>query len=238
MKIELLYPELSTLYGDIANIKVLSECSDSCEIVETSIGETPRFITSNDINLVYRGTMTEKAQLIMLDELFKYKNDIIDSIEAGQHMLLTGNSLELFGSKIIDSEGEIIECLDIFHHHATRDLLKRYNSLYVGEFNDMKIVGYKSQFSKSYYDHKYKPLFNTIRGVAFNDETNAEGIRYKNFMSTYLIGPFLILNPDFTIWLANEIGIENPKLPNEEAAREAYKFRLNEYLDPNTGFTF
>ena len=238
MKIELLYPELSTLYGDIANIKLLSECSENCEIIETNIGSTPRFIQSNDVNLVYRGTMTEKAQLIMLSELFKYKKEIINSIEAGQHMLFTGNSLELLGSRIIDSEGETIECLDIFHHNATRNLLKRYNSLYVGEFNDIKIVGYKSQFTKSYYDYKYEPLFNTVRGMAFNDETSAEGIRYKNFMSTYLIGPLLILNPDFTIWLANEIGIKNPEFPNEKAAREAYEFRLNEYLNPNTGFSY
>lgn len=238
MIIELLYPELSTLYGDIANIKILSECSENCEIIETNIGSTPRFIQSNDVNLVYRGTMTEKAQVIMLGELFKYKKEIINSIEAGQHMLFTGNSLELLGSRIIDSEGETIECLDIFHHHASRDLLKRYNSLYVGEFNDTKIVGYKSQFTKSYYDYKYEPLFNTIRGMAFNDETIAEGIKYKNFMSTYLIGPLLILNPDFTIWLANEIGIKNPKFPNEKAAREAYEFRLNEYLNPNTGFSY
>lgn len=238
MKIELLYPELSTLYGDIANIKILSECSENCEIIETNIGSTPRFIQSNDVNLVYRGTMTEKAQVIMLCELFKYKKEIINSIEAGQHMLFTGNSLELLGSRIIDSECETIECLDIFHHHARRDLLKRYNSLYVGEFNDTKIVGYKSQFTKSYYDYKYEPLFNTVRGMAFNDETSAEGIRYKNFMSTYLIGPLLILNPDFTIWLANEIGIKNPEFPNEKVAREAYDFRLNEYLNPNTGFSY
>lgn len=238
MKIELLYPELSTLYGDIANIKILSECSENCEIIDTNIGSTPRFIQSNDVNLVYRGTMTEKAQVIMLCELFKYKKEIINSIEAGQHMLFTGNSLELLGSRIIDSEGETIECLDIFHHHARRDLLKRYNSLYVGEFNDTKIVGYKSQFTKSYYDYKYEPLFNTVRGMAFNDETSAEGIRYKNFMSTYLIGPLLILNPDFTIWLANEIGIKNPEFPNEKVAREAYEFRLNEYLDPSTGFSY
>lgn len=238
MKIELLYPELSTLYGDIANIKILSECSENCEIIETNVGSTPRFIQSNDVNLVYRGTMTEKAQVIMLGELFKYKKEIINSIEAGQHMLFTGNSLELLGSRIIDSEGETIECLNIFHHHARRDLLKRYNSLYVGEFNDTKIVGYKSQFTKSYYDYIYEPLFNTIRGMAFNDETRAEGIRYKNFMSTYLIGPLLILNPDFTIWLANEIGIKNPEFPNEKVAREAYEFRLNEYLNPNTGFSY
>ena len=59
MIIEALYPEVCNLYGDLSNIRYLAR-SCGAEIVNTSLKETPRFVTE-DPALVYMGTTTERG---------------------------------------------------------------------------------------------------------------------------------------------------------------------------------
>ena len=40
----------------------------------------------------------------------------------------------------------------------------------------------------------------------------------------------LILNPKFTKWLLEDLGIEKPKLAFEKEALDAYEYRLNDYM--------
>lgn len=242
MKIEMLYPELTTLYGDSANVRYFQKSakdSDDIEIVETHIGEIPKFL-NEDIALVYRGTMTESAQKIMLKELLQYKVEITKKIEAGQRFLVTGNALELFGDEI-KIGNETIEALGIFPFYTKNEMPKRYNAIYVGKYKDKYVVGFKSQFSHIYFTNEQnaniKPLISTIRGIGLNKHTADEGIRYKNFMGTYLIGPLLVLNPFFVEDLFSEMGMDC-KLYFEDDAKEAYNKRVREYLNPNTGLEF
>ena len=181
----MLYPELSNLYGDSANIKYLKDSFPEIEIIETNIGECPTFLNKGKVDLVYRGTMTERGQQLFIDNASMYVDEMKDAIEQGQRFLVTGNAVEVFGKYIIDKTGEKIDCLKIFNYHTERDILaKRFNSLYVGRYNDIKIVGFKSQFGHSFYDDEIEPLFDTIRGPGFNNKETREGIHYKNFMGT------------------------------------------------------
>ena len=237
MIVEVLYPEICNLYGEGANVRYLEKSVEDLKIVNTNLNDKPCFI-SNNIDLVYMGAMTESSQKVAVDKLMPYKEEIKKAIEKGQRFLITGNALEIFGSYIEDVDEGKTECLDIFGFHTQREMTKRYSSLYLGKFNDLDIVGYKSQFTMSYYDKDLTPLFITKRGTAFNDrEEIKEGIKYNNFMATYLLGPFLIINPPFTKWLLEDIGV-NYQLSNEDAAYDAYNARVKEYSDPNIGFHY
>ncbi|MCI5825548.1 MAG: hypothetical protein MR006_02650, partial [Arcanobacterium sp.] len=98
------------------------------------------------------------------------------------------------------------------------------------------------------------PLFRTKRGVDFDGteiELNSaasqptsseggayssswgEGVRMNNFMGTYLTGPLLILNPPFTKWLLAQLGVNNPRLPFEEAAMDSYRTRVADFHEPS-----
>ena len=61
MKIEILYPELCTLYGDKGNMQYLKLCLPDAEFVETTLNAKPLFLTE-DIDLVYMCSMSEKSQ--------------------------------------------------------------------------------------------------------------------------------------------------------------------------------
>ena len=73
MKIEVLFPEVANLYGDLSNIEYLKKClNDDVEIIETSLNDEPAFVKQNDINLIFMAGMTEKSQEIVIKKLKPY----------------------------------------------------------------------------------------------------------------------------------------------------------------------
>ena len=245
MKIEVLYPEVANLYGDLENITYLKKSCPEIEIVKTHLTDDPLFVSEKP-DLVYMGTMTESAQLLVIEKLSEYKEALKARIDDGTLFLITGNALEIFGSSIKDKDGTEVECLGIFPTMAKRDMMNRYNSLWLGTFENMKIVGYKSQFTHSYRDENakgciypdFQAAFAAERGPGLNPDITGEGIRQNNFIATYIIGPILVLNPPLAKWMLRKMGASAPALAFEEAAMEAYDVRVKEYSNPDTGFYY
>lgn len=241
MKVEILYPEVANLYGDLMNIEYLKRSAQASgredfEVIETSLKSEPYFAKHDDLSLIYLGTMTEHTQELILTALTPYKERIRELIGKGQLFLFTGNSFELLGDYIECDDGSKIDCLKIFKTHAVRKMLQRYNSLYVGKFEDMDIVGFKSQFTHSYGE--YEGLFETVRGDGLSPETKMEGIHHNNFIGTYIIGPLLVLNPPFTKYLLGKMGVKDPAVCYEEASMDVYSHRLSEFMEPTRGLTY
>lgn len=240
MKIEVLYPEVCNLYGDLQNVEYLKRCllenGEEVEIIETSLKSVPYFAEHDDFSLIYMGTMTERSQELVLNALALYTSRIRSLISAGKVFLVTGNALEIFGEYIECDNGSKINCLKIFSTNAVRRMLQRYNSLYVGKFEGLDIVGFKSQFTHSYGE--YNGLFETVRGDGLNPQEKMEGIRENNFFGTYIIGPLFILNPPFTKYFLKLLNAKGDKLAYEEAAMDVYETRLREYMDPKRGLTY
>lgn len=238
MRIEVLYPEVCNLYGELGNVRFLKQSCPDIEVIETSLNEEPLFARKIP-DLIYMGTMTEKSQCIVLERLAKYKSRIEELIDEGARFLITGNALELFGQRIEDIDGTLVECLGIFDTVAKRDMMNRFNSLYLGSFDNMKVVGYKSQFTHSYFqgNAEHQGLFMTERGPGLNPDIKEEGIRKNNFMATYIIGPLLVLNPPFAKYILKECGV-NDSLAFEAEAMDAYQTRVTEYSEPDRGFYY
>lgn len=243
MKIEVLFPEICNLYGELWNVRFLERSYPDAEIIETSLTDEPLFATETP-DLIYMGTMSENSQLLVIEKLMPYKKRLMELIGSGAFFLITGNALEVFGKRIEDKDGTVVECLGIFRTYAVRDMRNRFNSLYIGDFADgedsMKIVGFKSQFTQSYLepDETPAPLFMTQRGPGLDPDMKEEGIRVNNFMATYVIGPLLVLNPPFAKYLLEKCGADRGELVFEDAAMEAYDARVREYSDPSTGFYY
>ena len=222
MIIEVLFPELCCLYGDQANMKYLSQCIPGATFHYTHNRCTPRFVTEQ-VDMIYMGAMSESKQEMALERLLPYKELLWQKIEAGMFVLATGNALEIFGQHIEDN-GRVIPALGYFSTHAKRDLINRHNSMFVGTFEGMKIVGNKSQYSFSFGNND-RPFIQVTGGYGMNMEDTTEGFRYRNFFGTYLLGPFLVLNPPFTKYLLKALGCDDT-LAHEEAMMDAYNHRL------------
>lgn len=227
MKIEILYPEIANLYGESGNINYLKKCFSNEKVKEIHINDKPIF-DYKEIDLIYMGSMSEKNQELIIKKLLPYKESIKEYIENNHIFIVTGNALEIFQQYILDGNQKI-ECLGIFKGYAVRNYEKRHNSLFLGDYDGIKIIGHKSQFTFSYDSNN--SFISRVRGVGMNKEDNNEGIKYKNFYGTYLLGPFLIFNPDFTKKILNL-----KTLPYEKSIYEAYNIRLGEFLDSKTEF--
>lgn len=225
MKIEVLFPELCNLNGDLANIKYLQKCIPSSQIIETNIQAKPAFINSK-VALIYMGALSEKSQELVIQKLKPYQKKIKELIQKGQVFLFTGNSLEILGKYILNEDGSKIKGLNIFNMIAKRNRLCRHNSIFLGEYKDIEIVGFKSQFSMLYKEDEKDYFIKVKKGIGINLESKLEGILKNNLFATSLIGPFLILNPSFTLELLEIMGVKEPHLAFEKEMFRAYQERL------------
>ena len=234
MRIEILYPEVCNLFGDSGNVRVLERLLPEAEVLRTPFGAAPRFLTE-EVSLVYMGAMTERTQERILPLLMPHREAIQKQVESGTVFLCTGNAFELFGTAIENEDGSRIQCLDIFPMTAKRDRNARHNSIFLGEFEGEAVTGFKSQFSMAHTDdetNEKNGLFRVTKGVGLGRGASFEGVRYRNFFGTYLIGPLLVMNPPFAKRLLQTAGAENIAAFYSEEAMQAYEARLQELTAP------
>ncbi|MCL2031182.1 MAG: hypothetical protein FWG93_06510 [Oscillospiraceae bacterium] len=236
MRIEVLYPELSNLFGDAANAGYLRRALPEAEFIQTPLKARPAF-ADGEVSLIYLGSMTESGQSHAAAALMPYRERMEALIGGGTAFLVTGNALELFGTHIENEDGSRLETLGLFELYARRRMMRRYNSIYLGTFETIEIVGFQSRFSHIYEGSgpPVPALFQTARGAGRRPGQAEEGVRAGNFLGTCVLGPLLPLNPPFTRRLLGLLGAEERPLPYEAAAEAAYQARLAEFRDPATG---
>ena len=233
MKVEILYPAIANLYGEAVEMRYIEKCLPDAEIIKTELNDEPAFVR-NDVDFIFMGPLTESGQEKAISRLNPYVDRINELIDRGTVFLVIGNALEVFGDYIENEDGSKIKALGIFPTYAKRKMMNRYNSLFLGEFENMKIVGFKAQFSHSYGGNENEGLFKVIRGAGLNPDAKYEGVKRNNFFGTYLLGPLLILNPEFTKYILSLLGVENAALPCEKDITLAYGQRLKEFEKKET----
>lgn len=172
-----LYYDLMNLYGEIGNLKVieyqLKKQKINVIIDKLSLNDKIEF---EKYDLIYIGSGTKKSTLLVLEDLKKYKQQVKEYIENNKFMLVTGNSINVFSKKIGDTEA-----LNIFDFNISYS-----NARLVGDVILDNIIGFQNR--DTLIENNNNPIFN-------NSEI---GIHYKNFYGTYIIGPLLIRNPNFS----------------------------------------
>ena len=146
------------------------------------------------------------------------------------------NSKTVYINKI--DKKYIIDGVGIYNTVAVRDMLSRVNEYAYTKYNDIEIFGHIFSFTRSYVldkisdNEKIGYFGEVIRGKGMNETAKYEGIKYNNFYATYILGPFLLLNPVFTKYIFSKIGY-NEKIYLEDKLMNAYEKRKEEYKDEN-----
>ncbi len=241
IKIAHLYYDLMNLYGENGNVRALKK-----EFERQGIKTEVYFLTVedkinfNDYDIFYMGMGSEHSQIIVLNDLLKRKENIIDAVNEGKYFFLTGNSYELFGKYIIDFDNNKIECLDIFPYYTKiinfEGLENASRFRIVGEIVgnskliDKKIIGFQNRIG-TIYDND-SPFLILSNGTGNKPKDSNEGYVYKNFYATYTIGPLFIRNPYLTKYFIKKIIKEKNdeyklKIYNNTSEIKAY----NHYLE-------
>lgn len=209
MRIAYIYYDFLNLYGESGNIKIitriLQENKIEHEVLYLSLEDDLDF---KSYDLVYIASGSEENQKIALEHLLKYKKDIKEYIESNKFMLVTGNSVDFFGKKIIaDKEYNALGVLDYEVVQKNRKMQDVYIN---ANIIDKKILGFIN--NNSYISELKYPLFEN------------EGLKYNNFYATYILGPILVRNPEFLKYFLNNLTSKelNYDLEMEEKAYNTF----------------
>ncbi len=233
MTIEILYGEVCNLFGDSGNISYLKASLPEAVWINTELNDTPYFV-QHDVDMIYLGSGTENIQKRVIEKLMPFKDRIKELIAAGKIILVTGNMTDILCRTIDYGNGEKTDAMGLVPLDVKVEFNNRHNSLFLGKFQDMDIVGFNSRFSHAYGDISGMEFMKVERGIGINRETMSDGIRINNLYATQTIGPLLPLNPPFTKYIMGILGAESTEPAFWEASMEAYNQRLGEYKNPET----
>lgn len=190
-----LYYDILNLYGESGNIKIIKNYLENLginvNIKFITLGDS---INLDDIDLLYIGSGTLNNQDLVLNHLKKYKDNIKNFIENNKYVISTGNSIDLFSKNklgIFDYESEITP------FRIVDEVAYKCN------LTDKLVIGFQNR--DSIIKNSSNPLFEVIKGVGSYPNSKTEGYTYKNFYSTYLIGPLFVRNPYLLTSLMNKM---------------------------------
>ena len=208
-----LYYDLLNLYGENANTRCIKHSLLLNNIkVNIDLKSLNDNVDINKYDLIYISMGSEDNLLLALNDIKKYKKDLKKYIENNKFLLLTGNSMDLFG-KYIETDEKKIEALDIFDYTTKFINASTFDNAstdrIVGQIYGStslikeRIIGFQNRCDLNY--NIKTPLFELEEKYS-NDLTNKEeGFNYKNVYATHVIGPLLIRNPYFTDYLLKKL---------------------------------
>lgn len=234
-----LYYDLLNLYGENANLRAIVHNLKLNNIkVKVDLKSVNDNIDFDKYDIVYIGQGSEENLLIALNDLFKRKDNLIKYIENNNYLFLTGNSLDLLGTKINNNKEEI-NALGIFNYevnYLTKSTFKNASSdRIVGEvicecnLINKKIIGFQNRCDL--VNNIDNNLFITDTKYSNDTISNKEGFIYKNVYATHMIGPLFIRNPYLLDYFLNKI-CENKNIKYEsldKTAITAYKKYLSNF---------
>lgn len=211
IKIAHLYYDLMNLYGDSGNVKALKFYLEKQGVkVSVKLLSIDDEFCLDDYDIIYMGSGTENNQKMVLNHLLKYRTKIDELIENNKFFLITGNAFELFGKEITDMNDSTYKALNIFDYTSKQEKKRKVDeTLFKCSLIDDYIIGFQNQSGMASGNFN---LFEVIKGIGSNIDSKVEGLHYKNFYGTYLIGPILVRNPKFLNYFIRElISSKNPK---------------------------
>lgn len=238
MRIEYLYTEIANLYGDNGNPMLIGRIFPEAEVVRTALEDRPAFV-DKAVDLLYLGPSSERAQRLILEKLRPYAQALRELIRSGAHLLFTGNALELLGQSIEDEAGERVPGLGFYPYRAKQSFRRRMNCEYMGEAlgawaGEEPLLGFKTQFSLCHGAEEERALARNLRGFGMDEAAAFEGVTEGNFIGTYLVGPFLAMNPGFLRRWLKRMGEGERPIPFYADMQAAYARRLREFENPRT----
>ena len=229
-----LYSDCMSLYGEWANVAVLSrhleQAGVKVTVTKCPLDDAPDF---SKADFIYMGCGTERTQKAVLMALKDKGDELKGALERGAVVLFTGNAMDALGVGVTDKDGRPWPGMGLADFttvetdkRSPEDVIAR-SLLWTAP-----AVGFMNKCSKSL--GITTPLFDSLQlGLGNEVDKGAEGYVNGNLFATHITGPVLVKNPNFTDLLMERIfagkGWDKPEswpvLPHE---REAYEVTLKE----------
>lgn len=218
-----LFPDLLNLYGDGGNVRVLEQ-----RLVWRGIPVEVRRVHHGDeidltqVDLIMMGGSPDREQKLASADVVAMRDALLDYVEADGPLLAICGSYQMLGREwLVDGEnvpGLALVGMTTGRPGTSADRLVN-NIILKSSLATHPVVGYENHAGRTYLDEgvdSFGSVINNI-GLGNNEETHADGVRYKNLLGTYLHGPLLAKNPEIADWLLTHALERHANRTNEQA---------------------
>lgn len=229
-----LYPDCMSLYGEWANVAVLSRLLESMGVTVTvrrlPLDETPDF---SGADFIYMGAGTERTQKAALMALKDHGPALGAALERGAVALFTGNAMEALGKSVTDANGQVWPGMGLADF-TTVETDRRDPEDVIAHSPLLKepVVGFMNKCSRT--TGVDTPLFDRLElGLGNETVLGAEGYAAGSLFATHITGPLLVKDPEMLELMARRLfeakGWPLPEvLPALPHQREGYEVTLRE----------
>ena len=202
LKICHLYADVLNLYGDVGNIRCLTQRLRwrglGAEVTKMPIGAAESLA---GYDLIFIGGGQDFEQQVLLDDLHRGRDrELVAAIEDGVCVLAICGGYQMLGSYYETHDGQrcdFIGALDLYTVGARERMIGNYMYKVSDTLGGFTVVGFENHSGKTRLGPKVEPLGRVLAGFGNNGEDGAEGAHYKNVFGTYSHGPLLPKNPAF-----------------------------------------
>lgn len=197
-----MYPNLLNLHGERGSVQNLERIGKrmSIEVEILRIEDFSQPIPFEKLDLM----MFLPGEIVLFPKLISALKDsgLKEYLDKGGYLVAIGTSGLLFGKSILREDGSTVEGLGYL------DMTAKERKYVWGDDLHLKINGTEqeligSQIQMTDVDAK-EPLATTLYGMG-NNNSGAEGARYKNLIYTNCLGPLFVKNPWFAETIFNDI---------------------------------
>lgn len=195
-----MYPNLLNLHGERGSVQALVQAGKNLgievEIVRIEdIDDTIPF-EKLDLMIFLPGEISVFPNI--MTALRRQQDALRSYLNNGSYLLAIGTTGLMFGNSIIREDGTELACLGYLDMNARERKYVWGDDLHIRLLDSkQEIIG--SQIQMADVDAK-NPLGQVLYGMG-NNNTYAEGARWKNLLYTNCLGPLLVKNP----WFAESI---------------------------------
>lgn len=226
-----LYPDILNLYGDRGNLQCLQK-----RLAWRGIEARPEaLLTGNDIDfnkidILLLGGGSDREQLLAGKHLKKWAHNLRDYIEDEGVVLAVCGGYQLLGTYYQANQTKIegLGILNIYTQWKPKRLTG--NIILKSTLFSNPIVGFENHGGRTYIG-SHTPFGVVKTGYGNTENSEYEGIIYKNVIGTYLHGPLLPKNPEVCDFLLEQAlkrkygqAAKLPSLP------DMLEYRANNYI--------
>ena len=208
-RIAWLFPDTLFLHGERGNLLALSRFAAMAGLepeVEKIDFNTADFEPA-DYDVIFCAPGEISSFPSVIEWLLPYKDKLVEYVDQGRPLIVTGTSIALFGSSIIREDGSEIVGLNLISVKSTENVdVYGDDNFFKCVYNEkeMKIIGNQIQMIDiDGIDETKgeKPFGRIVYGYGNCGKNRDEGIIKNNSIFTNTLGPMLVCNP----WLTEEI---------------------------------
>ena len=212
-----MFPNLLNLHGERGSVQALEqigkEMGIDIEVLRIEDFDDPIPFEKLDLMVFLPGEISVFPHIMPALK----DRGITDYLNQGGYLVAIGTSGLMFGDSITREDGTKLKCLGFLDMQAKERKYVWGDDLHIRICSTkQELVG--SQIQMADVDAK-TPLATTIYGMG-NNNTGAEGARWKNLMYTNCLGPLFVKNPWFAESILKDILLQKELCVNSDVCHK------------------